>query len=77
MDRSACCPFSTPLNTCGISSGMLFMQEYPKLADLSQMLVEEWDTIPHQCVTKLETSMRRRCLAVVAVYLHAAEVPVG
>uniref|UniRef100_A0A8C5BSY9 Uncharacterized protein n=1 Tax=Gadus morhua TaxID=8049 RepID=A0A8C5BSY9_GADMO len=37
-------------------------------ADLRQMLVEEWDAIPHQCVTRLVTSMRRRCQAVVAVY---------
>ena len=38
------------------------------LADLRQMLVEEWDAIPQQCVTRLVTSMRRRCQAVVAVY---------
>ena len=30
------------------------------LADLRQMLVEEWDAIPQQCVTRLVTSMRRR-----------------
>uniref|UniRef100_A0A8C4ED23 Tc1-like transposase DDE domain-containing protein n=1 Tax=Dicentrarchus labrax TaxID=13489 RepID=A0A8C4ED23_DICLA len=36
------------------------------LADLRQMLVEEWDAIPQQCVTRLVTSMRRRCQAVVA-----------
>uniref|UniRef100_A0AAX7SII9 Transposase Tc1-like domain-containing protein n=1 Tax=Astatotilapia calliptera TaxID=8154 RepID=A0AAX7SII9_ASTCA len=28
------------------------------LAHLQQMLVEEWDAIPQQCVTKL---VRRRC----------------
>ncbi|KAL7828173.1 hypothetical protein AOLI_G00313250 [Acnodon oligacanthus] len=38
------------------------------LADLQQMLDEEWDAIPQQCVTRLVTSMRRRCQAVVAVY---------
>uniref|UniRef100_A0A4W6C1J2 Transposase Tc1-like domain-containing protein n=1 Tax=Lates calcarifer TaxID=8187 RepID=A0A4W6C1J2_LATCA len=38
------------------------------LADLQQMLVEEWDAIPQWCVTRLVTSMRRRCQAVVAVY---------
>ena len=38
------------------------------LADLRQMLVEECDAILHQCVTRLVTSMRRRCQAVVAVY---------
>ena len=38
------------------------------LADLRQILVEEWDAIPQQCVTRLVTSMRRRCQAVVAVY---------
>ncbi|KAL7854203.1 hypothetical protein AOLI_G00210470 [Acnodon oligacanthus] len=37
------------------------------LADLQQMLVEEWEAIPQQCVTSLVTSMRRRCQAVVAV----------
>uniref|UniRef100_A0A8C5CQC8 Uncharacterized protein n=1 Tax=Gadus morhua TaxID=8049 RepID=A0A8C5CQC8_GADMO len=38
------------------------------LADLRQMLVEEWDAIPQQCVIRLVTRMRRRCQAVVAVY---------
>ena len=33
-------------------------------ADLRQMLVEEWDAIPQQCVTRLVTSMRKRCQAV-------------
>uniref|UniRef100_A0A3Q3WSF0 Tc1-like transposase DDE domain-containing protein n=1 Tax=Mola mola TaxID=94237 RepID=A0A3Q3WSF0_MOLML len=35
------------------------------LADLRQLLVEEWYAIPQQCVTKLVTSMRRQ--AVLAV----------
>ena len=38
------------------------------LADLQRMLLEEWDVIPQQCVTRLGTSMRRKCQAVVAVY---------
>ncbi|KAL6479536.1 hypothetical protein MHYP_G00129690 [Metynnis hypsauchen] len=38
------------------------------LADLRQLLVEGWDAIPQQCVTRLVTSMRKRCQAVVAVY---------
>ena len=38
------------------------------LADLRQMLVKERDAIPQQCVTRLVTSMRRRCQAVVAVH---------
>ncbi|GLD67633.1 caspase-13-like protein [Lates japonicus] len=38
------------------------------LADLRQMLVEEWGAIPQQCVIRLVTSMRRRCQAVVAMY---------
>ena len=38
------------------------------LADLRQILVEEWVAIPQQCVTRLETSMRKRCQAVVAAY---------
>ncbi|KAJ8381891.1 hypothetical protein SKAU_G00026690 [Synaphobranchus kaupii] len=38
------------------------------LADLRQILVEEWDAIPQQCVTRLVTSMRRRCQAVVTAY---------
>uniref|UniRef100_A0A3Q3H363 Uncharacterized protein n=1 Tax=Labrus bergylta TaxID=56723 RepID=A0A3Q3H363_9LABR len=37
------------------------------LADLRQMLVEEWDATPQQCVTRLVTSTRRRCQAVLAV----------
>ena len=37
-----------------------------------QMLGEEWDTILQQCVTRLVTSMRRRCQAVVAVYGSSA-----
>lgn len=35
-----------------------------QLADLRQMLVEEWDAILHQCVSRLATSMRRGCQAV-------------
>lgn len=38
------------------------------LAVLRQTLVQEWDAIARQCVTKVVTSMRRRCLAVVNVY---------
>uniref|UniRef100_A0A3Q4AQZ4 Tc1-like transposase DDE domain-containing protein n=1 Tax=Mola mola TaxID=94237 RepID=A0A3Q4AQZ4_MOLML len=34
------------------------------LADLQQMLVEEWVAITQQCVNKLVTSMRTRCQAV-------------
>uniref|UniRef100_A0A8C5A5Q1 Tc1-like transposase DDE domain-containing protein n=1 Tax=Gadus morhua TaxID=8049 RepID=A0A8C5A5Q1_GADMO len=34
------------------------------LADLRQMLVEVWDAIPQQCVTRLVTSMRWSCPAV-------------
>ena len=41
------------------------------LADLRQMLVEEWDAIPQQCVTRQVISMRRRCQAVVAVYVFS------
>ena len=38
------------------------------LANLRQILVEEWDAIPQQCMTRLVTSMRTRCQAVVAAY---------
>uniref|UniRef100_A0A3B4ESP9 Tc1-like transposase DDE domain-containing protein n=1 Tax=Pundamilia nyererei TaxID=303518 RepID=A0A3B4ESP9_9CICH len=38
------------------------------LAVLRQTLVQEWDAITRQCVTKVVTSMRRRCQAVVNVY---------
>ena len=42
------------------------------LADLPQILIEEWDAIPQQnvarLVARLVTSMRRRCQAVVAAY---------
>jgi len=38
------------------------------LADLQQLLVEEWNAIPQQHVTRLLTSMRRMCQAIVAVY---------
>ena len=37
------------------------------LADLQQVLVEERDAIPQQCVTRLATSMRRRWQTAVAV----------
>uniref|UniRef100_A0A3Q4HFF7 Uncharacterized protein n=1 Tax=Neolamprologus brichardi TaxID=32507 RepID=A0A3Q4HFF7_NEOBR len=40
----------------------------PTLTDLRQMLVEEWDVISQQCVSKLVTSMTRRCQAVVAAH---------
>ena len=38
------------------------------LADLHRLLVEEWNAIPPQRVTRLVTSMRRSCQAVVAAY---------
>uniref|UniRef100_A0A3Q4HQC6 Uncharacterized protein n=1 Tax=Neolamprologus brichardi TaxID=32507 RepID=A0A3Q4HQC6_NEOBR len=38
------------------------------LAVLRQTLVQEWDAIAQQCVTKVMTSMRRRCQAVGNVY---------
>ena len=38
------------------------------LADLKQMLVEEWDAMPQQNVAKLVSSMRRRCHAVASVF---------
>ena len=38
------------------------------LADLSQILIEEWDAIPQQNVARLVTSMRRSCQAVVVAY---------
>uniref|UniRef100_A0A8C5FTC3 Tc1-like transposase DDE domain-containing protein n=1 Tax=Gadus morhua TaxID=8049 RepID=A0A8C5FTC3_GADMO len=41
------------------------------LADLRQSLDEEWDAIPQQCATRLVFSMRRRCQAVVAVYVSS------
>uniref|UniRef100_A0A3B4H259 Tc1-like transposase DDE domain-containing protein n=1 Tax=Pundamilia nyererei TaxID=303518 RepID=A0A3B4H259_9CICH len=44
------------------------------LADLHQMLVEEWDAFPQQCVTKLVTSMRRRCQAVYCSFTTEAPV---
>uniref|UniRef100_A0A3Q3GAK3 Uncharacterized protein n=1 Tax=Labrus bergylta TaxID=56723 RepID=A0A3Q3GAK3_9LABR len=63
----------TSLNTCEISLDVLFMTDNTTtLADLQRMLVEEWDAIPQQCVTRLVTSMRRRCQAVVAVYGSSA-----
>ena len=49
------------------------------LADLQPILVEEWNAIPQQRVTRLVTSMRRRCQAVVAAYgsSTATEAPDG
>ena len=38
------------------------------LADLKQMLVEEWDAIPQQNVAKLVSSMRRKGHAVASVF---------
>ena len=38
------------------------------MADLQRLLVEEWNAIPQQRVTRLVTSMRRWCQAVVAAY---------
>ena len=38
------------------------------LADLQRLLVEEWNAIPQQRVTRLVTGMRKRCQAVVAAY---------
>jgi len=38
------------------------------LAELKRLLVEEWNAIPQPRVTRLVTSMMRRCQAVVAAY---------
>ena len=38
------------------------------LAELRQILVEEWNAIPLQRVTRLVASMRRRCQAVLAAF---------
>uniref|UniRef100_A0A3Q0SGT9 Tc1-like transposase DDE domain-containing protein n=1 Tax=Amphilophus citrinellus TaxID=61819 RepID=A0A3Q0SGT9_AMPCI len=54
IDWPACSPDLNPIKVTNTTT----------LADL---LVEEWDVIPQQCVTKLMTSMRRRCQAVVAI----------
>ncbi|MED6276501.1 hypothetical protein CHARACLAT_003632 [Characodon lateralis] len=45
------------------------------LADLQQMMVEEWDGLPQQCVTKLVISMGRRYQAAVVLSL-ITEAPV-
>ena len=37
------------------------------LADLKQMLVDEWDPIPQQNVAELLSNMMRRCQAVASV----------
>ena len=57
----------TPLNTYGISLGMLFMLEWPPhphWLTCDKCL----NTIPWQYVTRLVTSIRWRCQTVVAVY---------
>ena len=38
------------------------------LADLHELLVEEWDVIPQQRVRTLVNSMRRRCQAVINAF---------
>ncbi len=38
------------------------------LTDLTSIVVEEWNAIPEQYVTRLVSSMRRRCQAVVSAY---------
>ena len=42
--------------------------EATTLADLRRFLVEEWDAIPQVRITRLVSSMRRRCQAVAAAY---------
>ena len=61
---------STQLNTFGISLGVLYVlvTNTTTMVDLKRHLVEEWNAIPQQRVTRLVTSMRRRCQAVVAAY---------
>ena len=60
----------TQVNTFGISLGVLYVlvTNTTTMADLQRLLVEEWNAIPQQCVTRLVTSMRRWCQAVVAAY---------
>ena len=67
MEGSDAVLTSTPLNTCWISSGVLFMPESPTQPCwlTCNMLVAEWNIIPQQCVN---STRRRRCKVVVAVY---------
>ncbi|KAI4809159.1 hypothetical protein KUCAC02_018067 [Chaenocephalus aceratus] len=47
---------STPLNTCLVRWAAVRVTNTTTLADLGQMLVEEWDAIPQQSVSRLVTA---------------------
>uniref|UniRef100_A0A3Q3MJW9 Tc1-like transposase DDE domain-containing protein n=1 Tax=Labrus bergylta TaxID=56723 RepID=A0A3Q3MJW9_9LABR len=69
--RTACCPDLNPIEYLWDQLGCAVhtrVTNTTTLADLRQMLVEEWDAIRQQCVTRLVSSMRRRCQTVVAMY---------
>ena len=69
MDWPACSPDLNPIEHLWDQLGRAVRARVTNtttLAGLRQILVQEWNAIPQQCVTRLVTSMRRRCQAVVA-----------
>uniref|UniRef100_A0A3Q0TDC2 Tc1-like transposase DDE domain-containing protein n=1 Tax=Amphilophus citrinellus TaxID=61819 RepID=A0A3Q0TDC2_AMPCI len=75
MEWSACSPDLNPIKHLWkqlLRAVCARVTNTTTLADLQQMLVKEWDAIPQQCVTKLVTSMRYWCQAVVSVYGSSA-----
>ena len=71
MERPASSPDLNPIEHLWDQlgrAGRVRVTNTTTLADLQQMLVEEWDAIPQQSVTRLVTSMRRRCQAGAAVF---------
>ena len=68
MEWPAVSPDLNPIEYLWDQLGCARVTNATMLADLRQILVAEWDAIPQQCVTRLVTSMRRRCQTVVAAY---------
>uniref|UniRef100_A0A3B3QEN2 Tc1-like transposase DDE domain-containing protein n=1 Tax=Paramormyrops kingsleyae TaxID=1676925 RepID=A0A3B3QEN2_9TELE len=59
MEWPACGPDLNPIEQLWDQLGRTVHARVTKttiMADLQQMLIEEWDGIPQQCVTKLVTS---------------------
>lgn len=70
MEWRACSPDLNPTETLLDQLGSPLCARVTNTTMVARLILVE-DAIPQQCVTKLVTSMRRMCQALVAVYWSA------